>query len=199
MAGLTRRTVLAGFGAGAGLLGLGYALRGMVGAPAPATPGAGDASTGPAMTGPGMMGSGMMGSGMMGGTTPVDMSTYMDMFNRHSEITRSVTEIPGGIRTTTESDAPDLVAQLQAHVSNMYAHLEQGAEVSCMSRSLPTLFRHAEGYHRQLTFTPKGVAVEETATDPTLIHAIRAHASEVTGFVREGMPAMMKQMMGPSH
>ena len=39
---------------------------------------------------------------------------------------------------------------------------------------------------------------EETADDPGLTDAIRAHAREVTGFVQEGMPAMMlQQMMGP--
>ena len=53
------------------------------------------------------------------------------------------------------------------------------------------------GYRRQLTLTPTGVIAEETADDPALTDAIRAHAREVTGFVQEGMPAMMQQMMGP--
>jgi hypothetical protein len=135
------------------------------------------------------------GGGMMG-ATPADMRLYMDMFNRHREITRTVDEIPGGIRTTTQSNAPDLVAQLQAHVSSMYSHLDQDAEVMCMSGSLPTLFRHADGYRRELTFTATGVVAEETADDPALTQAIRAHALEVTGFVRDGMPSMMRGMMG---
>ena len=33
---------------------------------------------------------------------------------RHSELKRSVGDIPGGVRTSTESDSPDLVAELQA-------------------------------------------------------------------------------------
>jgi hypothetical protein len=66
----------------------------------------------------------------------------------------------------------------------------------CMSASLPTLFSHANGYHRQLTIIPTGVTVEETADDPALTKAIRAHAQEVTGFVRGGMPPMMRGMMG---
>jgi hypothetical protein len=40
------------------------------------------------------------------------------------------------------------------------------------------------------------VIAEETADDPALTQAIRAHAGEVTGFVRDGMPAMMRGMMG---
>ena len=65
-----------------------------------------------------------------------------------------------------------------------------------MSSSLPTLFRRSPDYQRRLTFTAKGVIAEETASDPDLTNAIRAHAREVTGFVVEGMPAMMQGMMG---
>jgi len=131
------------------------------------------------------------------GADSVDMSRYMEMFSRHREISRVVEEIPGGVRTTTESSSPELAAQLQAHVSSMYSHLDQGAEVRCMSQSLPTLFRQANGYHRQFTLTATGVIAEEAADDPALTEAIRAHAREVTGFVQQGMPAMMQQMMGP--
>ena len=135
------------------------------------------------------------GMGMMG-VDRADMGRYMEMFNRHDEISRVVDEIPGGVRTTTESNAADLAAQLQAHVSSMYSHLGQGAEVVCMSQTLPTLFRNANGYRRQLIFTATGVIAEETADDPALTQAIRAHAQEVSGFVRDGMPAMMEGMMG---
>lgn len=175
MSGLTRRTALLAFGTGSGAVILGYVLRGALRSLAP--------------------GIQLIDHNGMG-VDPMDMSRYMEMFNRHNEITRTVEEIPGGIRTTTQSTSPDLVAQLQAHVSSMYAHLDQGAEVMCMSGSLPTLFRQANGYRRQLTFIPIGVVAEETADDPALTQAIRAHAQEVTGFVRDGMPPMMRGMMG---
>jgi hypothetical protein len=173
MATLTRRAALAMLATGGGLLGLGYVLRSIVGMPV-------------SRAGPGF-----------GGASSMDMSKYMTMFMRHGELRRNVEDIPGGVRTTTESDSPDLAAELQAHVSSMYAHLDQGAEVACMSSSLPTLFRRAADYQRQITFTAKGLVVEETAADPGLTDAIRAHAREVTGFVVEGMPAMMQGMMGP--
>ena len=173
MTKLTRRAALAMLATGAGLLGLGSLLRGIVAMPA-------------SRAGPGF-----------GGANSMDMSKYMTMFMRHGELRRNVEDIPGGVRTTTESDSPDLAAELQAHVSSMYAHLDQGAEVACMSSSLPTLFRRAADYQRQITFTAKGLVVEETTSDPELTDAIRAHAREVTGFVVEGMPAMMQGMMGP--
>jgi hypothetical protein len=186
MAKLTRRAALVMLGTGGGLLGLGYAVRSILGAPL--------ADVKPNRLS-NIATSQMMGTGMMG-VSGMEMSTYMEMFNRHTELRRTVEDIPGGVRTTTESDSPDLVAQLQGHVSAMYSHLNRGAEVSCMSQSLPTLFRRAPDYQRQLTFTAKGVVAEETSGDPDMTQAIRAHAREVSGFVNDGMPAMMKPMMG---
>lgn len=136
------------------------------------------------------------GGGMMGSATAADMRTYMEMFSRHTEFRRYVEEVPGGVRTTTESESADLVTQLQAHVLSMYGHLDQEAEVTCMSSSLPILFRRARGYRRELKLTTRGVVVTETSNDPELTRAIREHADEVSGFVREGMPAMMRGMMG---
>lgn len=170
---LTRRAALAVLATGGGLVGLGYVLRGIVDIPV-------------SRAGPGF-----------GGVNSMDMGKYMNMFMRHTELRRNVEDIPGGVRTTTESDSADLVAELQAHVSSMYAHLDQGVEVTCMSSSLPTLFRRAADYQREITFTAKGLVVAETAGDPELADAIRAHAREVTGFVIDGMPAMMGDMMGP--
>ncbi|HEV7581855.1 MAG TPA: hypothetical protein VGO77_15840 [Mycobacterium sp.] len=174
MARFSRRAGLTALGASA-VMGIGYALRGIIGSP--------------------VLRIRLTDGGMMG-ASPADMSLYMEMFNRHSEITRAVEEIPGGIRTTTQSNSPDLVAQLQSHVSSMYSHVDHGAEIMCMSGSLPTLFSRANGYRRQLTIIPTGVIAEETADDPALTQAIRAHAQEVTGFVRDGMPPMMRGMMG---
>lgn len=127
MAGLTRRAALAALGVlGAGaIVCRGHVRRNVVELPATAI----------RRTDCG----GFMGAGH------ADMSRYMDMFMRHSQIQRVVEDIPGGVRTTTESASPDLAAQLQAHVSSMYAHLDQGTEVSCMSQTLPTLFRRAGG------------------------------------------------------
>lgn len=141
----------------------------------------------------------------MMGMSEEGMRGAMALFARHTELRRTVEEIPGGVRATTESTAPDLVAQLQGHVSSMYGHLDRGAEVSCMSQTLPTLFRRAGDYQRHLSFTPTGVVVTETSSDPEMTAVIRAHAVEVTGFVNDGMSAMMGpggmmgggSMMGP--
>jgi hypothetical protein len=153
---VTRRTAITVFGAG-GLLALGYLFGRSFGLTAPDMPTPTDRS----------------GGGMMGSATRADMSTYMDMFNRHGEISRTVEEIPGGVRTITEARSSDLAAQLQAHVSSMYTRLDEGAEVNCMSATLPALFRRTDDYRRELTLTPRGVTVVETASDPDLTRVIR--------------------------
>lgn len=180
---LSRRAAIRAAAAGGGLLGLGlgagYALRGWPAAahrPGPAAGNPPDAGT---------------QAPMMGYATAADMSTYMDLFGRHTELRRTVQLVPGGVRTLTEAGDPALTAQLQAHVASMYAHLDQDAEVSCMSSSLPVLFRNSRRYRRSLANTASGVAVTETSDDPRITAAIRSHAAEVTGFVDNGMPAMM--------
>ena len=80
------------------------------------------------------------------GARQMAMSRYVEMFMRRNEISRVVEDIPGRVRTTTESNSPDLAAQLRAHVSSMYAHLDQGTEVACISQSLHTLFSRATPY-----------------------------------------------------
>ena len=97
MVRFTRRAALAALGASAAA-GIWYALRGVTGSP--------------------VLRIRLTDGGMMG-ASPADMSLYMDMFNRHTEITRTVEEIPGGVRTTTQSNAPDLAAKLHAHVSSI--------------------------------------------------------------------------------
>src|SRR4051812_22506856 len=100
---LSRRAAPASLGAGT-VLGLGYALRGILGSPTPAIRLTDD------------------GGGMMG-VSAGDMSFFFFKQKTAYEIIRSVEEIPGGVRTTTQSNSPDLAAQLQAHVSSMYSHV----------------------------------------------------------------------------
>lgn len=141
----------------------------------------------------GMTGGSMMGGGMMN-VSQHDMSVYMEMFDHHREIRRKVEHLANGVRTTTESDNVRIVQLLHEHVPSMYQHVDGGQEVRCMSDSLPIMFRNASKYQRHLELTPKGVSVTETTSDPVVLAAIRRHADEVSGFVREGMPAMMRGM-----
>jgi hypothetical protein len=133
----------------------------------------------------------MGASGMMGGNDP-DMRTVMALFANHGAIRRHVEQLPNGIRTTTESDDPHVAALLQSHVASMYKRVDEHRPFSMMSRTLPTMFRKANRYHRDAHYIAKGVVVIETSEDPTMVEVIRAHGREVDGFVRDGMSAMMR-------
>ncbi|MDQ2907823.1 MAG: hypothetical protein M3R44_00555 [Candidatus Eremiobacteraeota bacterium] len=133
---------------------------------------------------------------MMGGSGGgADMQIVMNLFAEHTKVRRRVDELPNGVRTFTESDDPHVASLLQAHVASMYQRVNHGNVFAMMSRTLPTLFRNAKRYDRSFTITPHGVAVTETSRDPMMVAVIRAHAKEVSGFVTEGMPAMMNGMM----
>ena len=144
------------------------------------------------MMGGDMMGGGMMSSANMNGP----MRTGMQLFQRHGEVRRTVTEVPGGVHAVSESDDPHTASLLQEHVSEMYARLDQDRTFPYpMSRSVPAMFANNSRYSRKLTMLPQGIAVTETSEDAGMVEIIRAHAREINGFVKDGMPAMMRNMM----
>ncbi|WP_219903899.1 hypothetical protein [Stenomitos frigidus] len=133
-----------------------------------------------------------MDGGMMGGN---GMGTIHQLFANHQQIHRTVQDIPGGIRATTESDNPKVTALIQSHVPSMYQRMNKKQVIPMvqMAPSLSPLIRNAGSYQRQFQLTSKGIAVTETSQDPKITAVIREHAREVSKFVTEGMPAMMKQ------
>lgn len=131
----------------------------------------------------------MMGnSGMMEGNS--DMRVVRQLFAYHDQIRRSVEEIPGGVRTLTESDNPEIATLIQQHVASMHQRLEDGRWFAMMSRTLPTLFRNADRYQRQSQITSTGIAVTKTSDDAELARVLSEHAQEVTEFVQSGMTQM---------
>ncbi len=126
-----------------------------------------------------------------------DMQMIHQLSANHDQIRRSVKQTPNGIQAVTESDNPQVATLLQKHVSSMYKRLETGQAFPMiqMVPTLPTLFRNADRYQRQLKITPKGVMVNEATNNPELVAVIREHAHEIDGFVKAGMSNMMDGMM----
>lgn len=136
--------------------------------------------------------------GMMGGMGEMmgPMRTGMQLFHHHSKIQRNVTDLSDGVRAATESDNPEVTALIQKHVGEMYARIDQDRPFAYpMSRTVPVPFRNIGRYRRQLEITPKGVAITETASDAEMVKLIKAHAREISGFVADGMLAMMRDIM----
>ncbi len=174
---------------------------------------AGDAPAGPMGMGigPGMgMGMGMGMRHGMGGMGPMGMMVGMQsdpaaaadlglvhqMLASHDSIKRSVTKLPDGIRTVTESDDPKVAQTLKAHVASMEARLRDGRVFNLFSDTLPVLFRNKDKIATQVEATAKGVTVTQTSTDAAVVAALQAHAEEVSELARDGMVAMMRGMHG---
>ena len=161
-------------------------------------------------TRPGGMGPGMMqgmGRGMMRGMGPggpmaagvqhdeafrADMGLVHDMLTNHEGIKRTVTNLPNGIRTVTESDDPKVAQTIKAHVASMEKRLYEGKVFNLFSPTLPVLFENRDKIKTVVETTGKGSVVTQTSDDPKVVAALQAHAVEVSELARDGMAAMMR-------
>jgi hypothetical protein len=147
----------------------------------------------------------MTGQGMGHGPTAMltkqdagsaaDMDVVMDLVHNNTRIKRTVTRLPDGIRTVTESDDPKVEQDIKVHVASMSARLQDGREFNLFSTTLPVLFDNADKIKSEVVMTDKGSIVTRTSTDPKVVAALQAHAGEVTELVEDGMAGMRRGMM----
>ena len=137
--------------------------------------------------------------------TMAQLGAIHDLFLNHDKITRTVVNLPDGIRTITESDDPRIAELLKGHVAEMGERVAVGDDpgLPIESDALHSLFRDYANIETTTEITEKGVVVIQTSTNPETVAALQQHASEVTDFVEQGMvalqTAMMKNMGGPMH
>jgi hypothetical protein len=147
----------------------------------------------------------MMGHGMGHGpvamltrqdaNSAADMSVVMDLVHNNTSIRRSVTKLPDGIRTVTESDDPRVAQDIKAHVASMSGRLKDGREFNIFSTTLPVIFDNADKIKSVVEMTAKGTVVTRTSSDTKVVAALQAHAGEVTELVQEGPTAFHRGMM----
>jgi len=155
--------------------------------------------------GPGMGRSPMMGQGMGHGPTAMlttqdpgsaaDMDVVMNLVHDNTKIRRTVTNLPDGIRTVTESNDPKVAQDIKAHVASMSARLKDGREFNLFSTTLPVLFDNADKIKSVVEMTDKGSIVTRTSTDAKVVAALQAHAGEVSELVRDGTAGMHRGML----
>ena len=141
--------------------------------------------------GPGMMGMGHDAA------TMAQMRDVHELFMSHERITRTVTNLPNGIRTVTESADPRIAQLLKDHVTSMGQRVESGNDpgLPIESEALRSIYRNYEKIHTSFELTPRGIVVVQTSTDRETVAALQQHASKVTDFVTDGMAAMHRAMM----
>jgi hypothetical protein len=148
--------------------------------------------------GPGMMG---MGPGMMGmahdEATMSQLQVIHTMLVNHDRITRTVTNLPNGIRTVTESDDPALAEQIKQHVADMGKRVAAGDDpgLPIESEALHSIFRDKDKIHTTYETTTNGIVVVQISDDPKTVAALQSHAAEVTDLAQGGMAALQTAMM----
>jgi hypothetical protein len=123
-----------------------------------------------------------------------DLDLVHTMVHGHASISRTVTDLPDGIRTLTESSDPAVAAALMAHVGSMVQRLESGKEFNLFSSTIPVLFANRDRIVTRFEVTPRGAMVVQTSTDPMVAAALQAHAREVSELATEGPVAMQRNM-----
>lgn len=131
-----------------------------------------------------------------------DMGVAMNLVHENIKIRRTVTRLPDGIKTVTESDDPKIAQDIKAHVASMSGRLDSGREFNIFSTTLPVIFDNAKNIKSAVEYTVKGSIVTRTSTDPKVVAALQAHADEVTELVKEGPVAFHRGLdarmaMGP--
>ena len=131
-----------------------------------------------------------------------DMQVTMSLVHANTLIDRSVTRLPNGIITLTESSDPGIAQDIQVHVARMTARLSEGQEFNLFSTTLPVIFDKASVITTEVEYTPRGARVTQTSSDPVAVQALQAHADEVTELVQEGRVAFHRGLraraaMGP--
>ena len=121
-----------------------------------------------------------------------DMQVFHFLLENRADVRRTVTMLPNGIDTLTESDKPEIAQKIKAHVSAMYARLKDGRRIHQRDPLFVELFEHADQVEMNITYTDKGLRVVETSTDPAVAVLLHKHAETVNGFIKNGMPEMMK-------
>jgi hypothetical protein len=121
-----------------------------------------------------------------------DMHLVRDLILNHDRIKRTVTNLPDGIKTVTESDDQQIAQVLKAHVASMEKRLGEGREFNLFSPTIPVLFQNKDKIKTVVETTDKGAIMTQTSTDATVVAALQAHAGEVTELVRDGRFAMMR-------
>ena len=131
-----------------------------------------------------------------------DMGVTMNLVHANTLIDRTVTRLPNGITTLTESSNPAIAQDIQVHVARMTARLSEGQEFNLFSTTLPVIFDKANVIITVVEYTQQGARVTQTSSDPIAVQALQAHADEVTELVKEGRVAFHRGLraraaMGP--
>jgi hypothetical protein len=163
------------------------------------------------MHGPNNGHDGMRGGGAMGGHDEMTMPGLRGenvtgeesdemalLFRQFQTLTRTVENLPDGIRSVTSSSDPAVMDALVSHVTVMIGRVEAGddPQVFIQSPTLDIFFERRAALRTEIEVTDAGIVVTQTSDDPELVQALHTHAAEVSDMAARGMEAVHERMMG---
>ena len=130
-------------------------------------------------------------------TTEDEVNDLKSIFRNHKQITRSVENLPNGIRTVTETKDDKLRDAVVSHVVGMVARIEEKRDpkIIIQSPTLDKLFEASDAIKTEVTMTDLGVEVTQTSKEPSVVKALQIHAAEVSDMAKRGMAAVHERMM----
>jgi len=135
-------------------------------------------------------GGGKMGMQRGGQGRGAVMPDAMQLLHNHTALSRTVEEIPNGVKTVTTTADPEILALLRRHAREMYAFYEAGGVVRPHDPLFAELARVADKVTMEFRDIENGIETIATSDDPEVVKVIRAHAAKVTEFVKRGHAAL---------
>lgn len=126
-----------------------------------------------------------------------DRADFQSLLRHRHAIRRRVENLENGVRTTTESDDPDVAARIGVHVESMLRRVEEGRPIHARDPLFAELFRHSDRITAAVEATEHGVVVTETSDDPYVVRLIQEHAKVVSQFVEKGPQEVRKNHAAP--
>lgn len=129
--------------------------------------------------------------------TPEESAELAVMFRGFQTMTRTVENLPNGIRTVTSSSDPVVMEALVSHAVGMIDRVGQrdDPKIFIQSPTLDIFFERGEKILSDVQITNEGLVVIQTSDDPEVVAAMHEHAAEVTAMAEQGMHAVHQMMM----
>ena len=128
--------------------------------------------------------------------TPEESAELAVMFRNFQTLSRTVEDLPNGIRTVTRSSDPAVMEALVSHVYGMIGRAEAGddPQIFIQSPTLDIFFANPGAMVSQIELTDEGIVVTQTSDDPAIVAALHTHAGEVSDMAARGMQAVHERM-----
>ena len=141
-------------------------------------------------------GQGRQGAGQgggRGGSGRPEAQVIHFLIENHGSLKRTVEEVPGGVRTRTVSQDPEIIDAVRVHVRQMVELIHGGGRIRNWDPLFQEIFDRREATEMQVTDIEGGVEVTEISSDEQVVKLIRAHAIKVEEFVDHGLEAYREE------